>query len=269
MKRATRAAVLAAIAVSLVGTSSFAQRKTKKPARTTHGAKQAPKKTPASAAGYDLDEPTDPPAKPEPEKKVAQSVEDLSEKPKVEDDGKEKKLTLAGALGLVFPIGKYSTITGVGIGLYGDAEYKITHQIRPTLRLGVQLHFNAHRTPQENERSYSSTSRAHEIPILVGLRYYPVEKGSLDSFFVFGETGLFVRFVSEDRAGAQSVDKGCERNVDGVSCSQTKVNWGFGVGAGAVVGPIELRASFHSYDITEFPARMAVGLSGGYRFGSF
>ncbi len=251
--------------------------KKKKPAKTTQTTE--PTKTDTSAdpsKGIDLDAPgtkadttpskseEKPAEKTEGKKAIGEGDEGSGEEKPVDDT--KGPITLAGALGLALPIGSYNTVTGLGIGLYFDGEYKLTPEIRPTLRLGLQYHFDTTRTPAENLTSYSTKSRAHAIPLLVGARFFPMKEG----LYLFAETGIFIRFVSETREGAQSTTlAGCQKTDVGVECSTSKVNLGIGAGGGYVLGPIDIHASFHSYDLTTFGARMAVGLTGGYRFANF
>lgn len=225
----------------------------KNPKKPTPAPAPVPEPTPAAPPPAEVQNREDPNAK---------SPEELAkEKESAKKDGDAKNTALGALLGVTFPVGPYAGVTGVGVGASIDFQHHLVPAVAIGGRVGFQYHLDANSTRVRNGVTYDIVGRAHVVPITISLRVYPIPEGSSGAPYFLLEPGVFLRFASQTETNPTTqVSK---------DDALTKANFGVGIGAGYTIKGFDIRAMFHTFDLTLADVRLALGIHVGYRFLQF
>ena len=144
---------------------------------------------------------------------------------------------LIGAdLQLALPLGSFSDVSNIGIGVLGRFEYTVLPQLNLTGRLGFTYFVG------KNDLKFWT------IPILVGGKFTVAP-----NFYIAGEIGLFNNHSSVDIPGFGSV-------------SASETDFGLTAGAGYRLNGLDLRLLFEFLDLGHAGDTTAVVASVGWDF---
>ena len=142
------------------------------------------------------------------------------------------------------PLGNYSDVNSVGLGIYALGELALLDTVSGTLRIGFQAHMDRSIGPID--------SHVHALPILVGAKAWlgQERQGMFGSF----ELGLFDLMSSVSNAG-QSV-------------TSNDMKFGMGAGIGYQQSRWNMRVTLYTHDVGHFGNTMMVCGGIGYSFGA-
>jgi hypothetical protein len=143
------------------------------------------------------------------------------------------------------PLSTYSDINGIGGGALLTVEYPMMEQLSLTGRVGFDFH-------ADKDLGGGASSHVHSIPVLLGARYYVMEKDR-QGLFAAAEMGIFDLMTSA--------------SIGGVSGSSNDVKFGLGAGVGYQWNQWNFRVNVHSHDVGNFGDFVVVSGGVGYQFG--
>ena len=253
---------LVALALTLFPATSMAKAPAAPPAKKQP---KNPKKPPPAPTPAPAPEPV--PTAPPPhevqnrEDPNAKSPEELAKEKEHAKEGAVKNTALGAMLGVAIPVGPHAGVSGFGFAAAIDFQHHVVPVLALGARVGFEYHLDGHSTAVINGVTQNIASRATVIPITVSARLYPIPEGSAGAPYFLAEPGVFVRFVSQE---ATDPNTGAT-----AAASAVKANFGVGVGAGYTIKGFDIRAMFHTYDVTLASVRLSVGVLLGYRFVQF
>ncbi len=169
-------------------------------------------------------------------------------------DAPPKKTTLDAAPSFALPVGNFSDVTGIGLGVLLGLRHPIANQLDVTGRAGFVYHFS------KSDPTGTVSMGTSELPLLGGVRYTFVP--STDGGFYGGaELGLSVVFLRASVGGI--------RGVGTVSGSDTSVKASTALGLGYQLGKLDIKGSLYFVDIGHLGDTMALMASAGYSFADF
>ena len=151
-------------------------------------------------------------------------------------------LAVDGALNI--PTGDWADVSGMGIGALLEGKMAVGEKMNVTGRIGYIYGLG-------KERSGFDYSWGH-IPILAGIQYFPTEL-----FYLAAEAGFVNNRVS--------VDTDMEYGGDD---DDSDTDLGFTLGAGCLVGGLDLRGQLFFPDSDETDDMMGLLFTVGYTFSS-